>query len=210
MPSVSVKDAAGSTQTIQTLPAVGAAATAAALPVTIASDQTVPVSLASVPSHNVTNAGTFAVQATIAGANPNGQATAANSAPTVGASDWVPNMPKAIATANGATVSRINAAATTNATSVKASAGKMIAVDVFNVAAYDVFLKLYDKTSAPTVGTDTPIWTIPIKSGAGYSNQFNLGKGFATGIAYAITKLQADSDTTAVAAGDVTGSMDWI
>lgn len=87
MPSVSVKDAAGSTQTIQTLPAVGAAATAASLPVTIASDQTVPVSLASVPSHNVTNAGTFAVQATITGANSNGQATMANSAPVVIASN---------------------------------------------------------------------------------------------------------------------------
>lgn len=114
------------------------------------------------------------------------------------------------ATANGATSSRINAAASTNATSLKASAGNLINLDVFNVAAYDVFLKFYNKASAPTVGTDTPVWTIPIKAGTGYSRPFNVGKSFATGIAYAITKLQADSDTTVVAAGDLTGAIDWI
>lgn len=147
---------------------------------------------------------------TLSNVNANGQATSANSAPTVGASDWVPNMPKALAGSNGLTASRILSAATTNATSVKASAGKFVTLDVFNMAAYDVFLKFYDKASAPTVGTDTPVWTVPLKAGTGYSNQFLVGKYFATGIAYAITKLQADSDTTAVAASDVTGAMGWV
>src|SRR5260370_21617202 len=71
------------------------------------------------------------------------------------------------ATANGATASRVNAAAPTNATSLKASAGQLYTIDVFNVAAYNVFLKLYNKASAPTVGTDTPVMTIPIQAGAG-------------------------------------------
>lgn len=158
----------------------------------------------------------------LVGGNTNGQGTMANSAPVVIASDQsainVANtgtfatqaLQKPSATANGTTSSRINAAASTNATSLKASAGQVYSVDVFNVAAYDVFLKFYNKASAPTVGTDTPVWTIPIKAGAGYSNVFMLGKAFSTGIAYAITKLQADSDTTAVAALDVTGTMDWI
>ena len=44
----------------------GAATTANSQPVNIASDQTVPVSIASVPSHPVTNAGTFATQSTLA------------------------------------------------------------------------------------------------------------------------------------------------
>lgn len=201
MPTVSVKDAAGFTQTIQTLPAVGPAAKAAALPVTIATDQP-------------------AIAVTLSGANTNGQATMANSAPVVIASNQttlpvsqttefgVVVVPRA--TANGATSSRINAAASTNSTSLKASAGQLYNLDVFNVAAYDVFLKFYNKASAPTVGTDVPIWTIPIKAGAGYSNAFVAGKTFSTGIAYAITKLQADTDTTAVAAGDVTGTVDWI
>lgn len=143
---------------------------------------TQPVSIASVPSHPVTNAGTFAVQAT----------------QTISAS------------ANGQTSSRVNAAATTNATNLKASAGQIGEIDLFNVAAYNVFLKFYNKASSPTVGTDTPIWTVPIPAGGGYSRSFPRGKTFSTGISYAITKNQADSDTTVLAAGDLTGSIDWI
>jgi hypothetical protein len=112
--------------------------------------------------------------------------------------------------ASGATATRVVSAATTNATSIKGTAGNLVNVDLFNVAAYDVFVKLYNKASAPTVGTDTPVWTVPIKAGQGYARTFQLGKSFPTGIALAITKLQADSDTTAVAAGDVTGAIDWI
>jgi hypothetical protein len=47
---------------VSNIPSKGAATTANSTPVNIASDQIVPVSLASVPSHAVTNAGTFAVQ----------------------------------------------------------------------------------------------------------------------------------------------------
>jgi len=111
----------------------------------------------------------------------------------------VPN--KVQAQSSGTTGSRVVASASSNtATSLKASAGNIYEIDVFNVAAYDVFLKLYNKASAPTVGSDTPVWTIPIKTGTGYSRSFPFGRNFSTGIAYAITKLQADSDTTALAA----------
>ena len=114
------------------------------------------------------------------------------------------------ANANGATSTRINAAASNNAANLKASAGNLVNLDLFNVAAYDVFVKFYNKATAPTVGTDTPVWTIPIKAGTGFSREFVQGKSFATGISVAITKLQADSDNTSVAAGDVTGAIDWI
>jgi hypothetical protein len=114
------------------------------------------------------------------------------------------------ATTNGLTASRVVAAATTNATSLKATPGNIVAIDLFNVAAYMVFVKLYNKASAPTVGTDTPVWTIPIPSSGGFSVVFNEGEYFSTGIAFAITKLQADSDTTALVAGDVTGRIKWV
>jgi hypothetical protein len=117
---------------------------------------------------------------------------------------------KATTTSNGTTKTRIVSAASTNATSVKASAGKVMSLRLFNNAAYDVFFKFYDKASSPTVGTDTPSWTIPLKAGTGYSDHYPLGDDFTTGIAYAITKAIGDSDTTAVAAGDVTGKMHWI
>lgn len=141
-----------------------------------------------------------------------GQTTMSASAPVVIASDQsaVPFVQKSSAVTAGNTPSRINAAASTNATSLKASAGNIDAIDVFNPAAYNVFLKLYNKASAPTVGTDTPVMTIPVQAGGGYSKTWPKGFFFSTGIAYAITKLQADSDTTVVVAGDLTGNLLWI
>lgn len=164
----------------------------------------------------VVRAGSSAVASTDAAlvvvardANANGQTTMSGGAPIAIASDQT-IIVKATTTTNGTTKTRIVSAATTNATSVKASAGKVMSLRVFNNAAYDVFFKFYDKASAPTVGTDTPTWTIPLKAGTGYSDHFHIGDDFTTGIAYAITKLQADTDTTAVAVNDVTGKMHWI
>jgi hypothetical protein len=108
------------------------------------------------------------------------------------------------------TATRVDSAASTNATNLKASAGQIYEIDLFNVAAYDVFVKFYNKASAPTVGSDTPVWTLPLKSGTGYCREFLAGRPFTTGVSYAITKLQADSDTTAVALHDVTGAICWI
>jgi hypothetical protein len=134
-----------------------------------------------------------------------GQNTAANSTPVVLASNPLS------ATANGLTSSRVVVtAANTVPTSLKATAGNLARMDLFNVATYDVFFKLYNKASAPTVGTDTPVWTIPLKAATGFSTTFLSGKSFSTGIAYAITKLQPDTDTTVLVIGDVTGSIDWI
>lgn len=118
--------------------------------------------------------------------------------------------PSLRATSNGLTSSRVDAAASTNSTSVKASAGRIGQIDVFNVATSMRYLKFYNKASGPTVGTDTPVWVIPLPANSGYSGNFPFGKYFATGIAYAITGGAADSDTTAVTAHDVTGSIDWI
>ena len=109
----------------------------------------------------------------------------------------------------GNNLSRLSSAATTNATSVKASAGNLFSIIATNTAAYDVFLKLYDKASAPTVGTDTPVATINIKTVSTFQFSKENGLRFANGIAFAITKLAADSDTTALAAGDLLLSYEW-
>lgn len=98
----------------------------------------------------------------------------------------------------------INSAATTNATSVKTSAGTLFALIASNTAASPRFIKLYNKASAPTVGTDVPVLTIPIAASATAQIDLGtLGYRFATGIALAITGLAADSDTTAIAANEV-------
>jgi len=105
----------------------------------------------------------------------------------------------------GTTSIAINSAATTNATSVKASAGTLYQLAATNNGAAVCFLKLYNKASAPTVGTDTPISVISIPaSGIPVSIDLGaLGYRFTTGIALALTNLIADSDTTAIAASQV-------
>lgn len=62
---------------------------------------------------------------------------------------------------NANKVSRIvSAANTTNATSAKAGPGYLHHISGYNAAAAARYLKLYNKASAPTVGTDTPFMTI--------------------------------------------------
>jgi hypothetical protein len=102
------------------------------------------------------------------------------------------------------TASIINSAATTNATSIKASAGTLYSIAVSNVGAAAAFVKLYNLTTAPTVGTSTIALTIPVAASGVVTIPFgSQGMRFGTGIALAITNLVADTDTTAIAAGQV-------
>lgn len=108
---------------------------------------------------------------------------------------------------SGITVYRLlTAAATTNATSIKATPGKLAKITAFNAATSLRYLKLYNKASAPTVGTDTPIATLAMPPSAMFEfNLADIGLIFTAGIAYAITTGSADADTTAVTAGDIVG-----
>ena len=109
---------------------------------------------------------------------------------------------------DGYTPYKLLSAATTNATSVKASAGEVGMIVAFNTSAAAKFLKFYNKASAPTVGTDTPVLVLPIPASAnGFVITPSEGIAFSTGIAFAITGAVADSDTTAVAANDVIVSL---
>lgn len=109
-------------------------------------------------------------------------------------------------TTGGCLIQRVLSAATTNATSVKASAGQVYGMYAHNINASPRFLKLYNKASSPTVGTDTPVMTLPIPgnaNGAGFVLPLDNGVTFSTGIALAITGAVTDADTTAIAANDV-------
>lgn len=121
----------------------------------------------------------------------------------------VPVPMQVVTTTNGgATPFRLNGgAASTNATSLKASAGKLMSLCVVNTNASLRFLKFYNKASAPTVGTDTPVMTYAVpasSSGAGFVAHLPVdGIAFSTGIAYATTTAGGDSDTGAITAGDL-------
>lgn len=104
----------------------------------------------------------------------------------------------------GNSVCSFIAAASTNANFCKASAGQVYVGVCSNPAAYAVTVRLFNKASAPTVGTDTPVFRLLIPAGATVALPPDaLGYAFATGIAYDATKLFADSDTTVLVAGDV-------
>lgn len=106
----------------------------------------------------------------------------------------------------------LSSAATTNATSVKASAGRITSCVATNNGAAVCFLKLYNKASAPTVGTDVPalVISIPANGVPAEVPCGPLGLQFSTGIAYALTNLIADADTTAVVAGQVKLMMSYV
>lgn len=114
---------------------------------------------------------------------------------------------EARATGNGATPFKLNSAASTNATSVKASAGQVYMITASNINAAVRYLKFYNKASAPTVGTDTPVLVFAIPgntAGAGTNIPVPAaGLAFSTGIAFALTTGAADSDAGAVAANDI-------
>src|SRR5574343_139784 len=184
------------------------------LPVTIASNQTaVPISASSLPLPS--GAATSAAQTTgnnsLASIDGKlgtlGQKASSGSTPVVIASDQsiVPTNPRA-ATSGGATPYKLISAATTNATSVKASAGQLYSIIAIGTTANIRYLKFYNKASAPTVGTDVPVLTIPVPGntqGAGVAIHFTVGTVFSTGLAFAITAGVTDADSAAVGANDV-------
>lgn len=104
----------------------------------------------------------------------------------------------------------LSSAATTNATLVKAAAGRVFQIVGLNNAAAIRYLKLYNKASAPTVGTDVPVLTVALKASDRFEIDLNpYGQFFVTGIAFAITGAVADNDTTAIVAGDILGLNIW-
>ena len=101
-------------------------------------------------------------------------------------------------------VGTLTTAATTNATSLKTTAGTVYALTFTNTSASAVYLKLYNKATAPTVGTDVPLATIPIPATSFYTCELGrVGLRFATGIGYAITGAITTADTTAITAGSL-------
>jgi hypothetical protein len=200
---------------------------------------TQPVSLASVPSHAVTNAGTFAVQSSIADGFNTVEGAVADAAVTAGATgsisaklraisrDIVANIVlaagsnligRAVSDASAAiggiasTARLASAAASTNATNVKATAGRIYSISGKNNAPYDVFLVLYDATTNPPVpGTTAIRKKIVCPAGQVFVYDWPVGLSFATGIGYAFTKLVADADTTPLVAADITAfNLDYV
>ena len=108
--------------------------------------------------------------------------------------------------ANGTNAFKLISTASTNANNVKASGGNLYSIIAIGLTSTVRYLKLYNKASVPSVGTDVPVMTIPVPAntqGAGVAIPFSMGVNFPLGIGIAITSGSADNDTGTVGAGDV-------
>lgn len=90
---------------------------------------------------------------------------------------------------------------------VKAAPGVVYAYFLYNGSAAARFIKLYNKATAPTVGTDVPLVTIPLPAASAANVYLGPGIAFSAGIGIAATQLVADADTTAPAANDVVANI---
>lgn len=86
---------------------------------------------------------------------------------------------------------------------VKATAGQLFGWYLYNAAASARYLKFYNATAANvTVGTTTPVLTIPVAAGAAANVEFSNGIAFGTAISAAVTTGLADNDTGAPGANE--------
>jgi hypothetical protein len=103
-----------------------------------------------------------------------------------------------------------NSTATTNAAFLKASAGTIWSITAFNANASPRYVKFYNLTAAPTVGTSVPVLVVAVPG----TSTVMIGGGsngirFSTGIAIAIVTGAADADATAVAANEIKVATSW-
>lgn len=112
---------------------------------------------------------------------------------------------------SGSLTSTAITASSTNATLVKNSGAQLYSLDVTNASAAVIYLKMYNKASAPTVGTDTPvaIYDIPANS-ARVVTYGAHGRWLGNGLAYAITGAIGDLDGTAIGTGGGRIGFDYI
>mgnify|MGYP007100084762 FL=1 len=86
---------------------------------------------------------------------------------------------------------------------VKATAGQLFGWYLYNAAATARYLKFYNATAVnTTVGTTTPVLTIPVAAGAAANVEFSNGIAFGTAISAAVTTGLADNDTGAPGANE--------
>lgn len=97
----------------------------------------------------------------------------------------------------------LSAAATTNSTLVRTGTGDVFKITGYNSNAAARYLKLYNKATAPTVGTDTPVWTEYLPALSKFEINMPTPLYFSLGIGYGLTTGGADADTGALIAGDI-------
>lgn len=104
-------------------------------------------------------------------------------------------------------VSRLaSAAATTNATLVKSSAGRLMHITGYNAATSVRYLKFSNLTTTPVPGTSAAYLVFALAPSAPFQIDLSSkGMIFGTGIGYWLGPSSVDTDMTSVTAGDIVG-----
>lgn len=102
----------------------------------------------------------------------------------------------------GATVFHLASAGSTNATNIKASAGKVTGWYIYNSNAAARKVAFHNTAGTPTAGASV-YFSLMIPPSSGANCPFPEGIDFATGIAITTVTGLADSDSAAVAANDL-------
>jgi hypothetical protein len=97
-------------------------------------------------------------------------------------------------------------AATTNATIVKGSAGRVLGWSFGNTNAAWRYVKLHNQTTSPTAGTGV-VRTIPIPPNGVNTFKLEGGVAFTTGIGLTTVTGSSDAVSNAVGAGDIVGEL---
>lgn len=150
---------------------------------------TTPISLVSINKQQ--SASLQAIATSVAGATPAG-------------TNLIGGVNALTATTGGAT--NYTALVPGNTTGVLISAGQhtVYGLDGFTDFTQVLYVKLYNKATAPTCGTDTPVWhgIIPaLASGAGFAKSMDVGRDFSLGVGICVTAGYADADTTSPTTG---------
>ena len=196
---------------------LGQVAMASSFPVVLASNQS---ALTAVVSGTVTSviSGTPQVNLTAVGgaALVLGAAASAASIPVVIATNQtaIPISGSITATNASAALATVSSTSgTPAAVAVKASSGVLSMVGTYcNSTTYPVFLKIFNVTAAGVSSAVVPVITIGIPPGAVSNIPIAAGGIYlgGTGISYIVTKLVANTDTTAVANYDLVGAIGYI
>ena len=112
-------------------------------------------------------------------------------------------------TTGGLSLFHVIAAASTNATNIKATPGQVYGGQVYNNSTTRAYLKFYNTSSSPTCGSSTVVKTIMVPASGGSNFSFDLGDAFSTGISFCLTNGIADTDSTSVAATTYAINIDY-
>lgn len=104
---------------------------------------------------------------------------------------------------------RVVSTSSINATVLKSSPGRLHAAHLmnFSLSGSPIYLKLYNKATAPVVASDVPIMILPLTSIAPTVFDSALGVAFSVGIAYVMVTGAGNTNSTGIGADEVVGSL---